>query len=122
MFGIWFVAIEVSGLPPNRSPRMPTCHVYILANEQRMLYIGVTRDLARRLAQHREKAFPRSYTAQHGINRLVHAEAYFTLRDARARERQLKGWRRMKKVELVSAGNPAWRDLSETMGLRGGQR
>jgi putative endonuclease len=98
---------------------MPTYHVYILTNEHRMLYIGVTRDLARRLVQHREKAFPRSYTARRGIDRLVHVEAFSALRDARARERQLKGWRRMKKVELVSAGNPAWRDLAASLGLSG---
>jgi putative endonuclease len=101
---------------------MPAYHVYILTNERRMLYVGVTRDLARRLALHREKAFPRSYTAQHGIDQLVHVEPFSTLRDARARERQLKGWRRMKKVELVSAGNPAWRDLAASFGVGGGGR
>jgi putative endonuclease len=100
---------------------MPTFHVYILANEQRMLYVGVTRDLARRVAQHREKAFPRSYTAQREIDRLVYVEAFSALREARARERQLKGWRRMKKVELVSSGNPAWRDLSATLGVSGSE-
>jgi putative endonuclease len=96
---------------------MQACHVYILANQARMLYIGVTRDLARRINQHRTKAFPRSYTAERGINRLVYVEAYTELRAARARERQLKGWKRIKKVELVSAANPAWRDLAETFGL-----
>jgi putative endonuclease len=101
---------------------MPTCHVYILANAQRMLYIGVTRDLARRFFQHRTRAFPWSYTARHGIDRLVYVEAYTELRAARARERQMKGWKRIKKVELVIAANPAWRDLAETYGLIDGHR
>lgn len=96
---------------------MQPCHVYILANPQRMLYIGVTRDLARRIIQHRTKAFPRSYTAERGIDRLVYVEAYTELRAGRARERQLKGWKRIKKVELVSAADPAWRDLAESYGL-----
>src|SRR4028119_767506 len=65
---------------------MPTLHVYILTNERRMLYIGVMRDLARRLAQHREKAFPRSYTAQHGIDPLAHLEAFPAPRRAAARK------------------------------------
>jgi putative endonuclease len=96
---------------------MATCHVYILANAQRMLYIGVTRDLVRRIVQHRTRAFPRSYTAQHGIDRLVYVEAFSELRAARERERQMKGWKRIKKVDLVISANPAWRDLAETFGL-----
>ena len=96
---------------------MTSCHIYILANEDRMLYVGVTRNLARRIVQHRTNAFPRSYTARRGIDRLVYVEGYTELSAARARERQLKGWKRSKKVDLVTASNPAWRDLSQMFGL-----
>ena len=96
---------------------MSTCYVYILSNTQRMLYIGFTVDLPRRLAQHREKFFPDSYTALRGIDQLVHVEPFASLRDARAREKQLKGWRRIRKIDLVIAANPGWLDLSEAFGL-----
>ena len=85
--------------------------VYILASATgRALYIGVTTDLARRLAEHR--AGKVAHTAKYRIDRLIFVESHDTAPDAIAREKQLKGWRRSKKIVLINRSNPGWRDLS----------
>ena len=94
---------------------MRTFYVYILASRSRTLYIGVTNDIARRLAEHRGATA--SFTAQYRCVRLVFVEAAPNARTAIAREKQLKRWRREKKVALIQAMNPGWDDLSE--GVRG---
>jgi putative endonuclease len=88
---------------------MHTYHVYILASKSRRLYIGVTNDLARRLQQHRTGLI--HTTAKYRVTRLVHAEPTDDVRAAIAREKQLKGWLRSKKLALISAANPTWDDL-----------
>ncbi|HEX4953536.1 MAG TPA: GIY-YIG nuclease family protein [Thermoanaerobaculia bacterium] len=92
--------------------RHPTFHVYILASRSRVLYIGVTNDLPRRLTQHREGQGG-SFTRRYRVNRLVYAESYTYVNDAIAREKQLKGWTRQRKVALIEATNPGWLDLAE---------
>ena len=87
-----------------------TYWVYILTNRSGTLYVGVTNDLERRLAEHATGGAA-SFTGRYALDRLVYAEPYPDVRDAIAREKQLKGWRRAKKVALVNAANPAWRDL-----------
>jgi putative endonuclease len=87
-----------------------TYHVYILANPGRRLYIGVTGDLPRRLAQHRAGVASR-FTRRYGNLSLVHVETASTARDAIAREKQLKGWVRRRKVALIESSNPEWREL-----------
>ena len=89
-----------------------TYWVYILTNRSGTLYVGMTSELERRLGQHRTKHYPDSFTAQYDINRLVYAEPYASAREAVRRERQLKGWRREKKVALISAVNPGRRTLA----------
>jgi putative endonuclease len=90
--------------------------VYILASRRNgTLYVGVTTQLANRLSQHRA-ATTNSFSARHGVFRLVHLERFSSLADARYRERQLKWWRRAWKVELIEQRNPAWRDLSREIG------
>ena len=91
-----------------RAPR--AYWVYILTNRSCTLYIGVTNNLERRLAEHATSGAAR-FTGRYALDRLIHAELYPDVRDAIAREKQLKGWRREKKVALVSADNPTWRDL-----------
>ena len=86
--------------------------VYILANETRMLYIGVTNDLERRLSEHKLKLAD-GYTRRYNMTRLVYYENLPDVRDAIAREKELKGWRRARKIGLIEAMNPRWRDLSE---------
>ena len=91
---------------------MGSCYVYILSNAAKMLYIGATTNIERRLHEHRNKSFERSFTAQYGIDRLVHLELFEDWSDALARERQLKGWKRKRKISLIELTNPTWQDLS----------
>ena len=87
-----------------------TYWVYILTNRSGTLYVGVTNDLERRLAEHAASGAER-FTGRYALDRLIYAESYPEARDAIAREKQLKGWRREKKVGLVNASNPGWQDL-----------
>lgn len=89
---------------------MRSYHVYILASRSRCLYVGMTGNLARRLAQHRSG--DSAFTARYRIHRLVHLETFDRPMAAIRREKQLKGWRRARKLALVSQGNPAWDDLA----------
>lgn len=86
-------------------------HVYMLASPSRALYTGVTGALEHRVCQHRRGEV--SYTARHGITRLVLAEPSHSIEAAIVREKQIKGWRRRKKLALVDEANPAWVDLAD---------
>ncbi|MEM6287129.1 MAG: GIY-YIG nuclease family protein [Bacteroidota bacterium] len=85
---------------------------YILASRTRVLYVGVTNDLARRVAEHRLGAGG-AFTKRYKVRHLVHAEEHAAVRDAIQREKQIKGWTRARKVSLVEAANLTWRDLAE---------
>jgi len=78
----------------------------------RTLYTGVTNNLERRVLQHKRKLLP-GFTRQYHINRLVYYETFGDIRAAIRREKQIKGWLRTKKVALIVAANPAWKDLSQ---------
>ena len=85
--------------------------VYILASHnRRALYIGVTTSLSRRLEEHRQGMV--HHTACYNITRLIYFESHETAPDAITREKQLKNWRREKKLILINRLNPDWRDLS----------
>jgi putative endonuclease len=86
-------------------------YVYIMAIISRVLYVGVTNDLRRRVEEHRG-GWVEGFTRRYNVNRLVHFEATSDVRAALEREKELKSWRRSKKVALIEAGNPGWRDLS----------
>jgi putative endonuclease len=88
------------------------CAVYIMTNRHRtVLYIGVTSDLAQRLARHRAGIHPSSFTKRYNVDRLVYFETGSDIKAAIAREKQLKGWTRAKKVSLIETANPDWNDL-----------
>lgn len=76
-----------------------------------MLYIGVTSDLQRRLYEHKNKMLD-GFTKKYNIDKLVHYEEFQNVEEAIAREKQLKGWTRNKKNNLISVNNPSWDDLS----------
>ena len=87
--------------------------VYILTNRPGgTLYVGVTNHLTRRVWEHRQKAVP-GFTQKYNLTRLVYFEETSDVRSAIAREKQLKGWLRAKKVALIEGVNPEWRDLYE---------
>jgi putative endonuclease len=92
--------------------RFRACAVYLLSNFTRtVLYTGVTSDLVQRVHEHRERAHPRSFTAQYHVDRLVYYEAFEDMEAAIRREKQIKGWSRAKKVALIRRANPDWDDL-----------
>ena len=88
-------------------------YVYILANRSRTLYIGVTNDLVRRLAQHRDSSAT-GFTRRYAVFRVVLVEWTWDINAAIAREKQLKRWSRSKKIALIESHNPNWLDLSES--------
>jgi len=87
-------------------------YVYILTNKQKTLYIGITNSLERRMYEHRMKLID-GFTKKYNLTRLVHYEHTNDIDYAILREKQLKGWLRQKKVDLIEQGNPEWKDLSE---------
>lgn len=87
-------------------------YVYLMTNRSGTLYTGVTNDLQRRVYQHKHKLVP-GFTARYRIDRLVYYETTEDVHAALAREKQIKGWRRARKVALIESSNPAWADLSE---------
>ncbi len=89
--------------------------MYIVASRSRTLYVGVTNDLERRVYEHKKKLLP-GFTSKYNISRLVHYEETENVLSAIAREKQIKGWTRAKKVALVESTNPTWEDLAEEWG------
>jgi putative endonuclease len=88
-----------------------TYFVYILSNRTRRLYVGVANNLIRRLAEHRS-GVKSVFTHHYNIHRLFYFEPIAGARAAISREKQIKGWRREKKVSLIQTANPDWEDLS----------
>lgn len=88
-----------------------TFYVYILASHSRVLYTGVTRDLLRRIHQHRLGLVP-GFSQKYRVNRLVHLETTLSARSAFEREHQIKGWSREKKLRLIESSNAGWLDLA----------
>jgi putative endonuclease len=90
--------------------------VYILASGTRgTLYIGVTSDLARRVDGHRSGVVA-GFTRRYAVERLVYFELHESMEAAIQREKQLKKWNRLWKIELIEQSNPEWRDLSDQAG------
>jgi putative endonuclease len=86
--------------------------IYILASRSRNLYIGVTNDLDRRMLEHRQGLIP-GFTSQYRIFHLVHFQGFGNINEAIAREKEIKAWRREKKIRLIEHDNAAWHDLAE---------
>ena len=86
-------------------------YVYLLASRKHgTLYLGITRDLVRRVYEHKTKAVP-GFSARYGVDRLVWFEVYDDPQTAIAREKELKKWRRDWKIRLIEQDNPDWHDL-----------
>jgi putative endonuclease len=89
-------------------------YIYILASHSRVLYVGVTNDLARRTAEHLQDLMA-GFAKKYHAHRLVYYEVCGDVNSAIAREKQLKNWRRNKKVTLIEQRNPGWADLSDVI-------
>ena len=86
-------------------------HVYMMASESGVLYLGVTNNLGKRVTQHKLKLVP-GFTRKYNVTKMVWFEPHPTIRAAISCEKEIKGWRREKKVALIEALNPRWDDLS----------
>ncbi len=112
----WFKYLgRIKIIPPHpeaqRAEGSPA-FVYILTNKNHnVLYAGSCRNLIRRLNQHR-KQYNHGFTKKYNVNKLIHYEMYHNIREASSREREIKGWKRQKKIELIKSRNPEWKDLS----------
>ena len=90
-------------------------YTYIVAKRSRTIYIGVTSILEQRTWQHKNKEHE-GFTVSYNCNRLVWFEQYSNVGAAIAREKELKGWRRARKIKVIEETNASWRDLSEGWG------
>lgn len=90
---------------------MESGYVYILTNKlHTVLYVGVTTSLSRRMKEH--AAGQSAFTRRYNVHKLIYVEEYSVIRDAIAREKQIKSWSRKRKMELIDSRNPLWKDLS----------
>ena len=88
--------------------------VYIMTNKANtVLYTGMTNSLARRVQEHKAKTNPNSFASRYNANKLVYVEGFDDVRDAIAREKQIKKGPRRRKVQLINSLNPEWNDLSD---------
>ena len=87
-------------------------YVYIMTNKSGTLYTGVTNNIQRRVFEHRNKLVE-GFSRKYNITQLVYYEVTTDISAAIAREKQIKGWLRAKKIALIKSTNPNWRDLSE---------
>ena len=87
-------------------------HVYILTNvTNSVLYVGVTGNLSRRIYEHKNGLLE-GFTKKYNVKKLVYAEVYSDIKAALFREKQIKGWTRQRKIELINSVNPTWDELS----------
>jgi Predicted endonuclease containing a URI domain len=90
-------------------------YVYILSNKyNNVLYVGITNDLIRRVYEHKNKLVE-GFTQKYNVDKLVYYELFGDPINAITREKQLKGYSRKKKVELINSFNPEWKDLYESL-------
>lgn len=88
--------------------------IYIMTNKNNtVLYTGVTSDLRKRLYEHKNKIYTTSFTGKYNVSKLVYFEVFSLIEEAIAREKQIKGGSRKKKLDLINSINPEWNDLSD---------
>ena len=93
-----------------------TYYIYILANKlNTVIYTGVTRDLLRRVYEHKHNLDPKSFTAKYEVHKLVYFEDTPDVRAAIEREKQIKRWSRKRKNQLIETMNPKWKELYDTI-------
>jgi len=85
---------------------------YIISNANQTLYAGITSNLVSRIREHKSGAYENAFTTRYNFDRLVYLEWFPDQLSAAKREREVKGWRRSRKIDLIAAKNPQWKDLS----------
>ena len=90
-------------------------YIYLITNKKlNVLYTGVTNNLIRRIYELKNKLLD-GFTKKYNVDRLIYFEAYSEINDAILREKQIKGWSRKKKNDLINTINPQWKDLYDTL-------
>ncbi|MBR6929186.1 MAG: GIY-YIG nuclease family protein [Bacteroidales bacterium] len=91
-------------------------YVYLLFSKRNgTIYTGVTSDLKQRIYEHKTKVHPDSFTAKYSVDKLGYYEEFVSIKDAIAREKQIKGGSRAKKIQLIEGMNPDWIDLFDSI-------
>lgn len=91
-------------------------YTYLTMNKNNtVIYTGVTNDISRRAYEHKQKINSKSFTARYNVDKLVYYETFDNIGDAITREKQIKGWRRWKKVKLIKTINPELKDLYDEL-------
>jgi putative endonuclease len=93
-------------------PTDKTYYVYIMTNQSRTLYVGFTNNIQQRVRQHKD-GLVEGFTSRYKIDTLVYFETFRNVSSGITREKQIKRWRREKKVRLILQENPDWHDLSD---------
>ena len=93
-------------------PGKKTYYVYIMTNQSRNLYVGLTNNIIRRVNEHKD-GDTEGFTKRYNLTKLVYVETFHDINSAIAREKQIKYWRREKKLLLINEENPNWCDLSD---------
>ena len=96
-------------------------YVYIMTNRSRTLYVGVTNDLERRVYEHKS-GISEGFAKRYRIDRLVYFEATSNVEGAISKEKEIKSWRRSKKIDLIEEANLGWKDLSQGWYVSGPQQ
>ncbi len=96
---------------------MKRYYVYVVSSRSGTLYIGMSNNIERRMWEHKSGEFE-GFATKYGCDRLVYYESFDDVRKAIDREKQLKGWVRRKKIELIESVNPRWQDLAEKWGAK----
>ena len=91
---------------------MKKYYIYIMSSMSGTLYTGITSDLEKRVYQHKHKLAD-GFTKKYNVDRLVYYEETTEIKVALEREKEIKGWRRSKKIDLIESLNPSWKDLAE---------
>jgi putative endonuclease len=112
----WDPRISLLYSPCHNPSMVEQAYVYILSSTFKKLYIGITTEIELRTEQHKAGRFEGSFTSKSNIDKLVYFERFTEVTAAIAREKQLKRWSRIKKIRLIVAQNPTWKDLSEDWG------
>ncbi|AEH01467.1 GIY-YIG nuclease family protein [Lacinutrix sp. 5H-3-7-4] len=87
-------------------------YIYIITNKKDgVLYIGETKNLKKRIYQHKNKVHPTTFSARYNLDKLVYSEEFETKEEAKLREKQMKKWNRAWKIELIEEQNAKWLDL-----------
>ncbi|PNV84567.1 MAG: hypothetical protein C0627_00240 [Sulfurimonas sp.] len=89
-------------------------YIYILSNNSKTLYVGVTSDLIKRIYEHKNN-ITKGFTTKYNIKSLVYYEIFDSIEDAITREKQLKAGSRLKKVALIESLNPTWKDIYDEL-------